>query len=220
MAMGVSSEDAAKMFSVASPAAPGQEGTAVQAAMRAIEQMKVAGKEGMFGVTNKMGPYESVKAFAANMAERKRTLMAGGKTEEEANIELAKVLKENDVASDVRERRGLIAGFGRMGEELGGFKTYEAVAVGREPILKRRAESVTSSRTKAARPRSTSPTPSRKRGWASETRCSRVAGKSPRSSYARPDGSSTSAWANEWAARSPAWSLALRVSEINRSTAR
>ena len=127
MSMGVSSADAAKMFSVAAPAAPGQEGTAVQAAMRAIEKMKVAGNEKEFGVTNDMNPYESVKAFGANMATRKQEFRSRGMTEESANIELAKVLEKHDVASDVRERRGLIAGFGRMGTELGGFKTYEDV---------------------------------------------------------------------------------------------
>jgi hypothetical protein len=130
MAMGVSSADAAKMFSVAAPAAPGQEGASIQAAMRAIEEMKVAGKEKEFGVTNDMNPYQSVKAFSENLGKRKTDLIAGGASEEAAKTELAKQLKTAGVAGDVRERRGLIAGFGRMGHELGGFKTYEDIEKG------------------------------------------------------------------------------------------
>ena len=87
---------------------------------RAVEEMKVAKKETDFGVTTKMNAYESVKAFGANLSQRKAKLLAGGKTEEEAKIEIARSLKEAGVAGDIRERRGLVAGFGRMGTRLAG----------------------------------------------------------------------------------------------------
>jgi hypothetical protein len=128
MAMGMSAKEAALSFSVASPAAPGQEGAAVQGAFRAIEEMKVEGKEGLFGVTNKMTPYESVKAFGANLADKRAANLAAGMNDEEAKTQLAKELAQAGVAGDIRQRRGLIAGFGRMGAELGGFNLFEDVA--------------------------------------------------------------------------------------------
>ncbi len=128
MAMGVPSKEAAEMFSVAAPASPGQEGTIVQAGMRALKSMQIEGKEEMFGVNNKMTRYEGIKAFGENMSKRLKEFEAGGMTPEEADIALGKVLKENKVADEIREQRGLIAGFGRMGIELGGFKKFEKVA--------------------------------------------------------------------------------------------
>jgi hypothetical protein len=130
MSMGISSADAAKLFSVASPASKGSEGVITQAALRAIEDMKIEGKEKGFGVTTKMNEYESVKAFGQNMADRKQKLLAGGKTEEEAKTEIARQLKEAGVAGEIRERKGLVRGFGRMGTELGGFKTFEDIEKG------------------------------------------------------------------------------------------
>lgn len=130
LAMGLDPVEAAQAFAIAAPAAPGQEGTAVQAAMRAITKMKVDGKEGQFGVNNNMSPYESLKAFGANMAERKKAFKDGGMSENAANTALAKVLGEAGVAERIEEQRGLIAGFGRMGTELKGFETFEKVAAG------------------------------------------------------------------------------------------
>ena len=127
MGHGISSEEAAKLFSIASPAAPGQEGNAVESALKAIEEMKAEGKGEDFGVKRGMGQYESVKAFAENINKRKADLVAGGKTEQEATDEVAALLKEKGVAADIRERRGLVAGFARQGVELGGFKRYEKI---------------------------------------------------------------------------------------------
>jgi hypothetical protein len=127
MGHGIESEEAAKLFSIASPAAPGQEGTAVESALKAIEEMKVEGKEKEFGVNNKMTQYDSIKAFAENINQRKQAMIAAGKTTKEAEVEIAKVLKESGVAGDVRERRGLVRGFGKLGVELGGFQRFEAI---------------------------------------------------------------------------------------------
>ncbi len=127
MGMGVSAEDAAKMFSIVSPASPGQEGTAVQAGLRAIDDMKAEGTGEQFGVKRGMTQYESVKAFAENVNKRKQDLIDRGKTDQEATDEIAALLKEKGVADDVRERRGLVAGFGRQGVELGGFQRYEKI---------------------------------------------------------------------------------------------
>jgi hypothetical protein len=127
MGHGIESEEAAKLFSIASPAAAGQEGNAVESALKAIEEMKAEGKGDEFGVKRGMGQYESVKAFAENINKRKADLVASGKTEQEATDEVAAQLKEKGVAADIRERRGLIAGFARQGVELGGFKRYEKI---------------------------------------------------------------------------------------------
>jgi hypothetical protein len=127
MGHGISSEESAKLFSIVSPAAPGQEGNAVESALKAIEEMKVAGSGAAFGVKRGMGQYESIKAFSENINARKEKMVAGGKTEQEAEDEIAAQLKQADVAADVRERRGLVRGFGRQGVQLGGFKTYEDI---------------------------------------------------------------------------------------------
>ena len=69
-----------------------------------------------------------MKAFAENIDKRKQDLIAGGKTEQEATDIVNKKLAEAGVAADVRERRGLVAGFGRQGVELGRFECYEKIA--------------------------------------------------------------------------------------------
>ena len=124
---GISTEDAAKLFSIASPAASGQEGNAVESALKAIEEMKVSGKGEAFGVKHSLGQYESIKAFAENISKRKADFIAGGKTKQEAEDEIAAQLKHVDVAGEVREWRGLVRGFARQGIELGGFETYEDI---------------------------------------------------------------------------------------------
>jgi hypothetical protein len=128
MGHGVGAEEAAKMFSIVSPASPGQEGTAVQAALRAVDEMKAKGTGEEFGVKRGMSQYESVKAFAENINKRKKDLVASGKTQQEAEDEVSALLQEQNVAADVRERRGLVSGFGRQGVELGGFERYERIA--------------------------------------------------------------------------------------------
>lgn len=130
MSMGVSAEDAAKMYSIVSPAAAGQEGTSVQAALRAVQEMKNKGTGKEFGVEAGMGAYESVKAFSANITQRKQQLMAGGMTDLQAEDEIQKLLAEKQVAADSREARGLVRGFGRMGMQLGGFKRFEDIEAG------------------------------------------------------------------------------------------
>ena len=52
---GIASEEAAKLFSIASPAAPGQEGNTVESALKAIEEMKAESKGEEFGVKRGMG---------------------------------------------------------------------------------------------------------------------------------------------------------------------
>ena len=101
---------------------------AVEAALRAVEEMKAKGTGKEFGVKEGMTQYESVKAFAENINKRKQDLVAGGKTEQEATDIMNRKLAEAGVAADVRERRGLVAGFGRQGIELGGFARYEKIA--------------------------------------------------------------------------------------------
>jgi len=133
MAMGVKTVEAAKLFSVVSPAAPGQEGTSTQAALRAIEDLRISGKAGEFGIGEDMTPYEAAKAFGTNLAARRADLLKGGMGEEKAKISLAALLKQKGVAADIRERRGLVAGVGRMGTELGGFEMFEQVAAGTSP---------------------------------------------------------------------------------------
>jgi hypothetical protein len=127
MSMGVSAEDAAKMYSIVSPAAAGQEGTSVQAALRAVQEMKNKGTGGEFGVKAGMSQYESVKAFAENINKRQQDLMGQGKTEQEASDIVQKQLADKQVAADSREARGLVRGFGGQGVRLGGFARYEGI---------------------------------------------------------------------------------------------
>jgi hypothetical protein len=127
MGMGVSAEDTAKMFSIVSPAALGEEGTHVQAGLQAIEDMKIEGTDEEFGVKRGMSKYESVKAFAESMNKRKQELIDAGKTDQEATDEIAALLKEKGVAGTIHERRGLVAGFGRQGVEFRGFQRYEKI---------------------------------------------------------------------------------------------
>ncbi len=127
MGPNIGAEEAAKLFAIASPAAPGQEGNAVESVLKAIEEMKVEDKNQQFGVTEDMSQYESIKAFAENMKKRKEDFMAAGKSENEATVAVARQLKEAGVAADIRERRGLVAGFARQGVKLGGFERYEAI---------------------------------------------------------------------------------------------
>jgi hypothetical protein len=128
MGMGVSAEEAAQMFSIASPAAQGQEGTAVQAALRAVQEMKTKGTGEEFGVKRGMTAFESVKAFAENVNERKQKMMAEGMTEQKAEDELQALLAERKVASDIREARGLVGGFARQGVQFGGFERFGRIA--------------------------------------------------------------------------------------------
>jgi hypothetical protein len=128
MGHGISAEEAAKMFSIVAPASLGQEGTAVEAALRAIEEMKAKGTGQEFGVKEGMSQYDSVKSFAENIDKRKQDLVSQGKTEQEAQDSVAKLLAKKGVAADVWERRGLVAGFSRQGVELGGFERYERIA--------------------------------------------------------------------------------------------
>lgn len=128
MGHGIEAEQAAQLFSIASPVSPGQEGVAVESALKAVEEMKNKGTGEEFGVTRGMGQFESVKAFAENIAGRKQGLMASGMSEQMAQDQLNALLAEKGVAADVRERRGLIAGFGRQGIELGGFERYGRIA--------------------------------------------------------------------------------------------
>jgi hypothetical protein len=124
MGMGVSTEEADRMFAIALVAALDQEGVAGQANLRAIQGMKNKGTGEEFGVKRGMGQYESVKAFAENLKQRRKALVGQGKTEH-ARDELAAVLKQCEVIPDVREARGLFSGTMRQGVQLHGFERYK-----------------------------------------------------------------------------------------------
>ena len=155
MAYGVKSEEAAKMFSIVSPASPGEEGTSVEAAMRAIQKMKTKGTGEEFGVKQGMGEYAAAKAFSENINKRTQDLMAEGKTQKMAQDMVAKELIEKEVAADHREARGLVRGFGRQGIELGGFARYEQIEADTpmdfEAARKKRYEASDEGRHEAAR---------------------------------------------------------------------
>lgn len=133
MAHDISPTNAAELLNVVAPAAPNEELTSAEGALRAIEEMRVSGKGAEFGVTDKMTKMEAIKAFTKNMGERAATLRAKGKTDEEIDVDLARQLKEADVAAEIRERRGLIRGMYRQGVELGGFERYEGIAAKTAP---------------------------------------------------------------------------------------
>jgi len=128
MGHGISAEESAQLFSIVSPAAPGSEGTSVEAALRAIQEMKSKGTGEEFGVKKGMSQFESVEAFAKNLNQRQAKMMAGGDTEQMAQDKIAALLEERKVAADNREQRGLIAGFARQGVHLGGFERYRKIA--------------------------------------------------------------------------------------------
>ena len=106
----------------------GQEGTSVQAAMRTIEEMKIAGKEKEFGVNNDMNPYESVKAFGQNMGGRKQDFSRAALARRRRSSKSPGSSKKPGSPVTCAKRRGLVAGFGRMGTELGGFEMFEQIA--------------------------------------------------------------------------------------------
>ena len=79
MAHDISAQDAAKMFNVVAPArGRGEEGTSVEAAMKAIQKMKNEGTGEEFGVKRGMSDMEAVQAFSENITERKKNMMAEG----------------------------------------------------------------------------------------------------------------------------------------------
>jgi hypothetical protein len=123
MSHGVSAEQAAQMLATVAPAAPHEEGVAVEAAMRSILEMKQKGIED-FGVKKGMTPMEAIKAFSMNINERRKALIAQGKTDQEAEDVLLGQLAEKKVAVDVREARGLVQGFGYQGIQLGGLERF------------------------------------------------------------------------------------------------
>lgn len=123
--------------------------------------MNNKGTGGEFGVSREMTQYENIKAFSQNITERKQAMMASGMTETRAQAELEALLFEKQVTPDVREARGLVRGFGRMGAELGGFKTYERVAAETPADLE--AQRNTRSRRRGGKTGSTQPRRSRKR---------------------------------------------------------
>lgn len=128
MAHGLSAQESATLLNVVAPVArPGEELTSAESALKAIEEMRVEGKGEEFGVTDKMPQYEALKAFGRNIAERDKALKARGMTDEEAEIAIAKALKEAGVASDVRERRGLVRGVARRGIGMGEFERFEDI---------------------------------------------------------------------------------------------
>lgn len=128
MAHDIEAEDAAQMFNIVAPVSPGEEATSVEAAIKSIQKMKNTGKGEEFGVRKGMGDMEAAKAFAENVDQRKRAMMAAGKTDKEASDELEAMLAEKDLVADTRKARGLIRGFGHQGVELGGFGRFKKIA--------------------------------------------------------------------------------------------
>ena len=124
MSHGITAEQAAQMLAVVAPASPHEEGVAVEAAFRAIDQIKIKGTGAEFGVKDGMSPLESIKAFATNINERREKLIAAGKTDQQAEDAIRKQLAEKDIAVEVREARGLVQGFGYQGIQLGGLERF------------------------------------------------------------------------------------------------
>jgi hypothetical protein len=127
MAHDISPQDAAKMFNVVAPAAPGEEGTSAEAAITAIQKMKNENKGEEFGVTRGMSDMESVRAFSENIAARKAKMVAEGATDKKAMDDLEALLAEKDLVADKREARGLIRGFSLQGIEKEGFTQYDEI---------------------------------------------------------------------------------------------
>ena len=75
-----------------------------------------------------MSQFDSIKAFAENINQRKAAMVAGGKTEQEAQDELTRLAGVPGRRERRTRRRGLIGGFGRQGVELGGFERYGRIA--------------------------------------------------------------------------------------------
>jgi hypothetical protein len=80
-----------------------------------------------------MSEYDSVKAFAENVAKRTQEQMDLGKTRKEAEDIVSAQLRRDEVVTEHREAHGLVQGFGRMGVQLGGFANYEAIERGTAP---------------------------------------------------------------------------------------
>jgi hypothetical protein len=128
MADNISVQDAAKMFNIVAPAAgKGEEGTAVEGALRAIQEMKNENKGREFGVERGMTDMEAVRSFAANIEARKQKMVAGGMNPEKAKDELQALLASQDIAKDVREACGLVRGFADQGVEREGFLQYDEI---------------------------------------------------------------------------------------------
>jgi hypothetical protein len=128
MARGATGQEAATLFNVVAPVGPsGEAGTSAQRAMSAIMKMKVEGKGKEFGVEDSMKPMEAIKAFSENINKRRDKLLAEGKDEETANVQIEKLLAEKDVVSEEREARGLVRGAAGQGVKLGGFAQYQRI---------------------------------------------------------------------------------------------
>ena len=124
MAHGVDSAQAAQMLSMVAPASPHEKGVAVEAAFRSIDEMKQKGTGKDFGVLKGMTPMEAIQSFAKNINERRDKMIAGGKTDQEAEDEVRAQLAEKGITVDVREARGLVRGFGYQGVQLDGLEQF------------------------------------------------------------------------------------------------
>ena len=116
MGHGIEAEEAAKMFSIVSPVSPGQEGTAVEAALRAIEEMKQKGTGEEFGVKREMAEYASVKSIRRKNHRISASKTSGrrGQDQKRRRIKLAAQLAEAGIAADIPGAVLLVAGFGRQ----------------------------------------------------------------------------------------------------------
>jgi len=107
MSRGASSDEAAQLLNLASGINPGEEGTTVDATLRAINKTIRKGKGDELGVTNAMSPLQKVRAASQKLNDR----IAAGEDED-------KVLSQ--YFNDPREMRGG-AGFINVGIRNRGF---------------------------------------------------------------------------------------------------
>jgi hypothetical protein len=115
MAYGTTAEEASQLLSVIAPAMPNQEQTGIENTFKAIRNLKLEGKGGLYGIKEGMSAFEEVKALAENIQGRTK-----------AGEDLSTVLKDAKIG-DMREFRG-IQGFAKQGVELGGFERFRRYA--------------------------------------------------------------------------------------------
>jgi hypothetical protein len=125
MSYGMTAQEAAMGFNIVAPSGEaGQAGTSTQRAMDAIQKMKTSDKGLEFGVRKGMGQMEAIAAFATNIDDRRKNLIARGYTEQAAYDEIESLLADKGVVAERKEAKGLVRGFGLQGVQLGGFQQY------------------------------------------------------------------------------------------------
>jgi hypothetical protein len=103
---------------------PGYEEVAVELTRRAVEEMKNKATGAVSSVKQGISQCESVITFAKNINENKRQMFAAGATDQEAKQRSNPLFAEHNVAADMHDRNGLVAGFSREGIDLGAFEWF------------------------------------------------------------------------------------------------